>query len=93
MEYIIFPKYYRVIKSRLRWAGNVACLTDRTGAYKVLVGKPEGRRSLERSRRRWKDNIKINLREWDGVMDWIYLAQDRDRWRTVVNAVINLRVS
>jgi hypothetical protein len=57
------------------------------------VGKPEGRRPLGRPRRRWEDNIKINLREvgW-GSMDWINLAQDRDRWRALVNAVINLRV-
>jgi hypothetical protein len=58
-------------------------------AYMVLVGKPEERRPLRRLRRRWEDNIKINLREVDWFMDWICLAQDRDRWRAVVNAVMN----
>jgi hypothetical protein len=59
----------------------------------ILVGKPEGKRPLGRPRRRWVDNIKMDLREvgWDG-MDWIDLAQDRDRWRAYVNAVMNLRV-
>jgi hypothetical protein len=66
---------------------------ERRGAYRALVGKPEGRRPLGRPRRRWEDNIKIDLREvgWGG-MDWINLAQDRDRWRALVNAVMNLRV-
>jgi hypothetical protein len=66
---------------------------ERRGAYRALVGKPEGRRPLERPRRRWEDNIKMDLREvgWAG-MDWINLAQDRDRWRALVNAVRNLRV-
>jgi hypothetical protein len=61
--------------------------------YRVLVGKPEGKRQLVRPRRRWEDGIKMDLREigWGGV-EWIYLAQDRDRWRAVVNAVMNLRV-
>jgi hypothetical protein len=63
------------------------------GAYRVLVGRPEGRRPLGRPRRRWDDNIKIDLQEvgWRGV-DWIDMAQDRDRWRALVNAVMNLRV-
>jgi hypothetical protein len=62
-------------------------------AYRILVGKPEGKRLLGRPRRRWVDNIKIDLRQirWDG-MDWIDLAQDRDQWRAVVNTVMNLRV-
>jgi hypothetical protein len=65
----------------------------RRGAYRALVGKPEGRSPLGRPRRRWEDNIKMDLREvgW-GDMDWINLAQDRDRWRDLVNAVMNLRV-
>jgi hypothetical protein len=66
---------------------------ERRGAYRVLMGKPEERRPLGRSRRRWEDNIKMDLREvgWGGA-DWIDLAQDRDRWRALVNAVTNLRV-
>jgi hypothetical protein len=66
---------------------------ERRGAYRALVGKPEGRRPLGRPRRRWEDNIRMDLREvgWGG-MDWINLAQDRDRWRAFVNAVMNLRV-
>jgi hypothetical protein len=67
---------------------------ERRGAYRALVGKPEGRRPRERPRRSWEDNIKVDLREagWAG-MDWINVAQDRDRWRAVVNVIINLRVS
>jgi hypothetical protein len=69
-------------------------MAERRGAYRALVGKPEGTRPLGRPRRRWEDNIKMDLREvgWGG-MDWINLAQDRDRWRALVNAVMNLRVS
>jgi hypothetical protein len=65
----------------------------RRNAYRILVGNPEGRRPLGRPRRRWVDNIKMYLREvgWDG-RDWIDLAEDRDRWRAYVNAVLNLRV-
>jgi hypothetical protein len=63
------------------------------GVYRVLVGKPEGKRPLGRPRLRWEDNIKMDLQEVQcGGMDWIELAQDKDRWRTLVNAVINLRV-
>jgi hypothetical protein len=63
------------------------------GVYRVLVGKPEGKRPLGRPRHRWEDNIKMDLQEVGcGGMDWIELAQDRDRWRALVNAVVNLRV-
>jgi hypothetical protein len=58
------------------------------GAHKILVGRPEGKRPLGRPRRRWEDNIKMDL----GDMDWIHWAQDRDRWRALVNTVINLRI-
>jgi len=84
----------RVIKSRrMRWAGNEAHKGEERGVYRVLVGKPEGRRPLGRLRRRWVDNIRMDLQEVVcGYMDWIGLAQERDRWRTLVNAVLNLRV-
>jgi hypothetical protein len=83
----------RIFESRrLRWAGHVARMGERRGAYRALVGKPEGKRPLERPTRRWEDNIKMDLREVGWGMDWINLAQDRDRWRAVVNAVMNLRV-
>ena len=82
-----------VIKSRMRWAGYVARKGERRGVYRVLVGKPEGKRSLGRPRHRWEDNIKMDLQEVGcGVMNWIELAQDRDRWRALVNAVMNLWV-
>jgi hypothetical protein len=87
------PNMIPVIKSRrLRWAGYVARMGEMRGAYRALVGKPEGRRPLERPRRRWEDNIKMDLRDfgWGGI-DWINLAQDRDRWRALVNTVMNLR--
>jgi hypothetical protein len=62
------------------------------GMYRVLVGKPEGKRPLDRPRCRWEDNIKIDLQEVGcGGVDWIWLAQDRDRWQTLVNGVMNLR--
>jgi hypothetical protein len=83
-----------MIKSkRMRWAGHAARMGERRNAYRILVGNPEGRRPLGRRRRRWVDNIKMDLREIkeDG-MDWIDLTQDRDRWRAYVNAVMNLRV-
>jgi hypothetical protein len=66
---------------------------DRRGAYGVLMGTPDGKRQLERQRSRWEDNIKMNVQDvgWGG-MDWIYLTEDRDRWRAVVNAIMNLRV-
>ena len=84
----------RVIKSRrMRWAGNVAGIGEGCGVYRVLVGKPEGRRPMGRPRRRWEDNIKIDLQEVGcGDRDWIELAQDRDRCQALVNAVIKLWV-
>jgi hypothetical protein len=63
------------------------------GAYRFLVGRPEGRRPFGRPRRRWEDNIKMALQEVGWGMDWIDMAQDRDRWRAVVSAVMNLRVA
>ena len=83
----------QVIKSRrMRLAGHVARMGKERGVYRVLVGKPEGMRPLGRPRRRWVDNIRMDLQEVGcGYVDWIELAQDRDRWRTLVSAVINLR--
>jgi hypothetical protein len=83
-----------MIKSRrMRWAGHVARMGEKRNAYTILVGKPEGKRPLGRTRRRWVDNIKIDFREigWDG-MDWIDLAHDRGRWTALVNTVMNPRV-
>jgi hypothetical protein len=87
------PTIVQVIKSRrVRWAGHVACMGEERGAYRVLVGKPDRKRPLGRPRRRGVD-IRMDLQEVGcGYVDWIGLAQDRDRWRTLVRAVMNLRV-
>jgi len=88
------PNIVRMIKwRRMRWAGHVARMGEERGLYRVLVGKPEGRRPLGRPKRRWVDNIRMDLQEvGSGFMDWIGLAQDRDRWRTLVSAAMNLGV-
>ena len=79
---------------RLRWAEHVARMRKRRGAYRALVGKPEGTRPLGRSRRRWEDNIKMDFERLDGGggIDWIDLAQDRNMWWALVNRVMNLRL-
>jgi hypothetical protein len=84
----------RIIKSRrMRLAGHVARMGEKSNAQKILVGKPDGKRPLGRPRCRWVDNIRMDLREigWGG-MDWIDVAQDRDEWRALVNTAMNLRV-
>jgi hypothetical protein len=87
------PSIVTVIKARrMKWAGHVALMGEVRGAYNILVGKPEGRRPLGRPRRRWEDNIKMGLGEIVfGVVDWIHLVQDRDKWRALLNTVMSLR--
>ena len=88
------PNIVRVIKSRrMRWAEHAARMGEERGVYRVLLGKPEGKRPLGRPRLRWVNNISMDQKEVGcGYKDWIGLAQDRDRWRTLVSAVMNLRV-
>jgi hypothetical protein len=88
------PSINRIIKSRrMRYEGHVARMGEKRNAYRLLVGKPEGKRALRRPRRRWLDNIRMDLGEvvW-GDVDRIGPAQDRNRWRALVNSVLNLRV-
>jgi len=78
----------------MRRAGHMARMGEESGLYRVLVGKPEGKRPLGKPRRRWVDSIRTDLQEVGcGYVDWIGLAQDRDRWRTLVSAVMDLRVA
>ena len=85
--HLTYLRFYETVFSNY-----VAHMGEERGVYRVLVGKPEGRRPLGRSRRRWVDNIRMDLQEVGcGCMDWIGLAQDRHRWRTLVSAVMNLR--
>jgi hypothetical protein len=88
------PGIIRIIKARrMKWAGLVARMGEKRNAYRLLMEKPKGRWALGRPRRRWLDNIRMELVEvgW-GDVDWIGLAQDRDRWRALVNSVLNRRV-
>jgi len=77
---------------RMRQVGHVVGMGERRGVYRVLVGKPEGKGPLGRTRCRWEDYIKMDIQKWDvGGVEWIELTQDRDRWRALLNAVINLQ--
>jgi hypothetical protein len=88
------PSIIRIMKARrMRWAGYVARMGEKSNAYRLLVGKPERRRPLGRPGRSWLDNIRTDLVEvgWSDV-DWIGLTQDRDRWKALVKSVLNRRV-
>jgi hypothetical protein len=84
----------KIVKSRrMRWAGHVVRMGEKRNVYRLLVGKPEGKRPLGRTRRRWVDNVKMDLLEIGfSVLDWIGLAQDRYRWRALANAIMNFWV-
>jgi len=87
------PNIVRVVKSRrMKWVGHVVRMGEGRGVHRVLVGKPEGKRPLGRPKRRWEDNIKMDLREVGGGGDWMELAQDRDRWWALVNMVMKFRI-
>jgi len=93
MDLYSLPNFVWVVKSRrMRWVGHVARMEEGRGVHRVLVGKPEGKRILGRPRRRWEDNIKIDLQKVGGGGDWMELAQDRDRWWALVNTVMNFWV-
>jgi hypothetical protein len=89
-----YTKFHKaVVLHRMRWAGHVARMREKRNAYRILAGKPEGKRPLGRPSRRWVYNIKMDLREieWDGV-DWIDMVQDRDKWRALVKTILNIWV-
>ena len=93
-EYILQESVYKTSKiEKHGMGGTCSAMGETRCVYRVLVGKPEGKRPLGIPRRRWEDNIKMDLQEVGrGSMEWVELAQDRDRWRALVNAVMNLRV-
>ena len=87
------PNIVRVVKSRkMRWTGHVASMEKGRSVHRVLVGKPERKKPLGRPRHRWGDNIKMDVQEVGEGGDWMELTQDRDRWRALVNTVMNFRV-